>query len=76
MSNFLGIIQIEGYHGLGLLSLNALNLAREFGKDADGNDLPKTVISKEFGGRLRENKYYDMDAIIAAALEMCEQELQ
>ena len=85
----------------------------EFGKDASGKDLPKTVISKEyssewkpgdepyypvndekngslyaeykkladteerviFGGRLGEYKYYDMDAVIAAALEMCEQEL-
>lgn len=82
----------------------------EFGKDADGNDLPKTVISKEFssewkpgdepyypvnddkngklyaeykkladnekniifGGRLGEYTYYDMDAVIASALEMCE----
>lgn len=34
------------------------------------------MISKEFGGRLRENKYYDMDTVIAAALEMCERELQ
>ncbi len=79
----------------------------EFGKDADGNDLPKTVISREyssewkpgnepyypvndeknnaiyeayhrraeaedkviFGGRLAEYKYYDMDAVIASALE-------
>lgn len=85
----------------------------EFGKDADGNDLPKTVISKEFssewkpgdepyypvnddkngklyaeykkladneeniifGGRLGEYKYYDMDAVIASALDMCEEEL-
>ena len=85
----------------------------EFGKDADGNDLPKTVISREyssewkpgdepyypvndeknsklytaykqlaeqennviFGGRLGEYKYYDMDQVIAAALEMCEKEL-
>ena len=77
-----------------------------FGKDEDGNDLPKTIISREyssewhpgdepyypvndekngalyarykalaqeepktlFGGRLGEYKYYDMDAIIAAAL--------
>lgn len=81
----------------------------EFGKDAEGNDLPKTVISREFssewkpgdepyypvndekncalytqykalaeqeskvifGGRLGEYKYYDMDAIIASALELC-----
>ena len=86
----------------------------EFGKDAEGNDLPKTVISREFssewkpgdepyypvndekngtlynkyrelaqkesnvvfGGRLGEYKYYDMDAVIASALEMCEKELQ
>lgn len=79
----------------------------EFGKDDNGNDLPKTVISREyssewkpgdepyypvndekngmlyaeykklanqeekviFGGRLGEYKYYDMDAVIAAALE-------
>ena len=85
----------------------------EFGKDADGNDLPKTVISKEyssewklgdepyypvndekngqlysqykelackeknviFGGRLGEYKYYDMDAVIASALDMAEKQL-
>ena len=77
-----------------------------FGRDEQGNDLPKTVISREyssewhlgdepyypvndeknstlyakykalaereekviFGGRLGEYKYYDMDAVIAAAL--------
>lgn len=81
----------------------------EFGKDEDGNDLPKTIISREyssewkpgdepyypvndtkngnlyaeykklaekeektvFGGRLGEYKYYDMDAVIASALEKC-----
>lgn len=85
----------------------------EFGKDADGNDLPKTVISREFssewkpgdepyypvndekngalysqykalaqqeskvifGGRLGEYKYYDMDVVIASALELCKTEL-
>ena len=85
----------------------------EFGKDAAGNDLPKTVISREFssewkpgdepyypvndekngalyaqykalaekeskvifGGRLGEYKYYDMDAVIASALELCKKEL-
>ena len=85
----------------------------EFGKDEEGNDLPKTVISREyssewkpgdepyypvndekngklyaaykelaqreenviFGGRLGEYKYYDMDQVIAAALDMCEEEL-
>ena len=85
----------------------------EFGKDEDGNDLPKTVISREFslewkpgdepyypvndeknsqlytgyktlanaeenvifGGRLGEYKYYDMDQVIAAALDMADKEL-
>lgn len=85
----------------------------EFGKDEKGNDLPKTIISKEysaewkfgdepyypvndekngklydeykksaiaerniiFGGRLGEYKYYDMDQVIAAALERSECEL-
>lgn len=85
----------------------------EFGKDENGNELPKTVISREyssewkpgdepyypvnddkngklyeqykeladkedkviFGGRLGEYKYYDMDAVINAALEMCEKEI-
>lgn len=85
----------------------------EFGKDENGDDLPKTVISKEyssewkpgdepyypvndernselyqkyremaaredkviFGGRLAEYKYYDMDQVIAAAMETAEREL-
>jgi UDP-galactopyranose mutase len=85
----------------------------EFGKDDNGNDLPKTVISREyssewkkgdepyypvndaengrlyaeykkladaqpnviFGGRLGEYKYYDMDQVIAAALQCAEQHL-
>lgn len=85
----------------------------EFGRDAEGRDLPKTVISREFssewkpgdepyypvndekngalyqaykkladgetrvifGGRLGEYKYYDMDKVIASALEMCKEEL-
>ena len=84
-----------------------------FGKDEAGNDLPKTVISREysaewkpgdepyypvndekngalyrqyrdladreekviFGGRLGEYKYYDMDQVIAAALERAKDEL-
>ncbi len=86
----------------------------EFGKDLEGKDLPKTVISREyssewkpgnepyypvndaknaslyeqykvwadkekkviFGGRLGEYKYYDMDAVIAAALQLCESIIQ
>ncbi|CDA06517.1 uDP-galactopyranose mutase [Blautia sp. CAG:257] len=28
-----------------------------------------------FGGRLGEYRYYDMDAVIASALDMCEKEL-
>lgn len=85
----------------------------EFGKDEEGRELPKTIISREyssewkkgdepyypvndekngtlyteykklaeqekniiFGGRLAEYKYYDMDAVIASALECCEKEL-
>ena len=39
----------------------------------------KNLAEKEenviFGGRLGEYKYYDMDAVIAAALDMCEKEL-
>ena len=84
-----------------------------FGKDEEGRDLPKTIISREyssewhpgdepyypvnddknsalyerykalgqqeqkvlFGGRLGEYKYYDMDAVIAAALEAAGREL-
>ena len=85
----------------------------EFGKDDEENDIPKTVISREyssewkvgdepyypvndekngklyqeykklaedeknviFGGRLGEYKYYDMDAVIASALDLCEKGL-
>ena len=85
----------------------------EFGKDDNGNDLPKTVVSREyssewkpgdepyypvndaknsalyteykkmadaeakviFGGRLGEYKYYDMDAVIDSALQLCRREL-
>ncbi len=84
-----------------------------FGKDEEGRDLPKTIISREyssewhpgdepyypvnddknsalyerykalgqqeqkvlFGGRLGEYKYYDMDAVIAAALKAAGREL-
>lgn len=84
-----------------------------FGKGEDGNDLPNTIISREysnewhpgdepyypvndeknsalyarykalaqeetnvlFGGRLGEYKYYDMDAVIAAALAAAEKYL-
>lgn len=86
----------------------------EFGKDENGNDMPKTIISREyssewkpgdepyypvndaknsllyseykkladaeerviFGGRLGEYKYYDMDAVIASALERVANELE
>ena len=84
----------------------------EFGKDENGEEIPKTIISREyssewipgdepyypvndkkngklykeykklaegeekviFGGRLGEYKYYDMDAVIEAALEMAKRE--
>ena len=83
----------------------------EFGKDENGNDIQKTIISREyssewkvgedpyypvndeknavlyeeykkmadkeekvvFGGRLGEYKYYDMDQVIAAALDKSEE---
>lgn len=86
----------------------------EFGKDENGEELPKTIISREyssewkpgeepyypvnneknaalyarykemaekeneviFGGRLGEYKYYDMDQVILAALELCEKEFK
>ena len=86
----------------------------EFGRDENGNELPKTVISREyssewkpgdepyypvndekngdlyrrykaladaepdivFGGRLGEYKYYDMDQVIAAALDKAAELLQ
>ena len=86
----------------------------EFGKDEDGNELSKTVISREyssewkpgdepyypvndektsalyteykkladaeenviFGGRLGEYKYYDMDQVIAAALDKAKELLK
>ena len=81
----------------------------DFGKDENGDDIPKTIISREyssewkqgdepyypvndkknsdlykqykkladkeknviFGGRLGEYKYYDMDATVASALNVC-----
>lgn len=44
-------------------------LYEEYKKLADAEE---NVI---FGGRLGEYKYYDMDAVIASALDMCEREL-
>ena len=45
------------------------SLYSEYKKMADKED--KVV----FGGRLGEYRYYDMDAVIASALDMCEKEL-
>ena len=39
-------------------------------------ELAKKEANVLFGGRLGQYKYYDMDAVIAAALEMCEKELE
>lgn len=36
--------------------------------------MSENEINVIFGGRLGEYKYYDMDAVIAAALELCEKE--
>ena len=38
-------------------------------------ELAKKETNVVFGGRLGEYKYYDMDAVIASALDMCDQEL-
>lgn len=84
----------------------------QFGKDDQGRDIPKTVVSREypsewkpgdepyypvndekngalyqqyrrlaqqekkvvFGGRLGEYRYYDMDEVVASALEFCKKE--
>lgn len=35
----------------------------------------KQEIKVIFGGRRGEYKYYDMDAVIASALELCQKEL-
>ena len=45
-------------------------LYAEYKRLADGEN---KII---FGGRLGEYKYYDMDAVIAAALELCDRELK
>jgi len=36
--------------------------------------LSKKETNVIFGGRLGEYRYYDMDQVIAAALELCERE--
>ena len=43
-----------------------------YGQYKELADAEKKII---FGGRLGEYKYYDMDAVIASALDMCEKEL-
>ncbi len=45
------------------------NLYAEYKKLAEQE---KKIV---FGGRLGEYKYYDMDAVIASALDMCDKEL-
>ena len=40
-----------------------------------GKELAQKEDNIIFGGRLGEYKYYDMDAVIASALEMSEKEL-
>ncbi len=42
---------------------------------AEYKNLAEAENNVIFGGRLGEYKYYDMDAVIASALEMCEKEL-
>ena len=42
---------------------------------AQYKELAEQEANIVFGGRLGESKYYDMDAVIASALEMCKKEL-
>ena len=42
---------------------------------AEYKELAEKEVNVIFGGRLGEYKYYDMDAVIASALERCEKEL-
>lgn len=112
------IMNIQNYQGNAVVNYTDLDTAYtrsiehkwfEFGKDENGRDIPKTVVSREyssewkqgnepyypvndeknnslytkyktlaeqekstyFGGRLAEYKYYDMDQVIATALEKC-----
>ena len=51
------------------LMMRRMEFYAEYKKLAEGEQ--KVV----FGGRLGEYKYYDMDAVIASALEMCAQEI-
>ena len=44
-------------------------------KKVDYKELAEKEENVIFGGRLGEYKYYDMDAVIASALELCEKEL-
>ena len=44
-----------------------------FGNEKELADKEENII---FGGRLGEYKYYDMDAVIASALDMAARELQ
>ena len=46
-----------------------VQVSRSYKKLAEGEQ--KVV----FGGRLGEYKYYDMDAVIASALDMCEENI-
>ena len=59
-------------------------ISREYSSEYEKNNnlytRYKALAEKEdrviFGGRLGEYKYYDMDAVIASALEMSEKELK
>ena len=61
------------------LSINGLSYPVNDEKNGQLYAQYKELAQKEskviFGGRLGEYKYYDMDAVIASALDMCEREL-
>ena len=67
---------IRNKHKFAFLLCMLLMTTTVFGaSEAEYKKLAKKEGNVIFGGRLGEYKYYDMDSVIAAALEMCEKEL-
>mgnify|MGYP001040175970 CR=1 FL=1 len=55
--------------------LETIGFLKQKGYQSSAKKLADQEEKVIFGGRLGEYKYYDMDAVIAAALDMCEKEL-
>ena len=67
---------IQNKHKFAFLLCMLLMTTTVYGaSEAEYKKLAKKEENVIFGGRLGEYKYYDMDSVIAAALEMCEKEL-